>query len=102
MSFIPRPGATEEDDGVLISTVMGVPEGRSYLLVLDGKTLTQIVPGMLIDMCAGIVAWSGKQRHRASIDIGARHVYTRVYRHADTDMHGCTLQRTRPLSADPF
>merc|ERR1712224_870201 len=42
VSFIPRPGATEEDDGVLISTVMGVPEGRSYLLVLDGKTLAQI------------------------------------------------------------
>ena len=43
MSFIPRPGAEEEDDGVLISTVMGVPEGRSYLLVLDGKTLEKIV-----------------------------------------------------------
>jgi carotenoid cleavage dioxygenase-like enzyme len=42
VSFIPRPGATEEDDGVLISTVLGVPQGRSYLLILDGKTLEQI------------------------------------------------------------
>jgi len=42
VSFIPRPGAFAEDDGVLISTVMGVPEQRSYLLVLDARTLKQI------------------------------------------------------------
>jgi len=42
VSFLPRPGATEEDDGVLISTVLGAPLGRSYLLVLNATDLTQI------------------------------------------------------------
>jgi len=51
VSFIPRPGAVDEDDGVLISTVLGVPQGHSYLLVLNATDLTQIAtaaaPGML-------------------------------------------------------
>ena len=42
VSFFPRPGATDEDDGVLVSTVLGAPLGRSYLLILDAKTLTEI------------------------------------------------------------
>ena len=41
-NFLPRPGATEEDDGVLISTVLGGDLGHSYLLVLDAKTMTEI------------------------------------------------------------
>lgn len=38
-NFIPRPGATDEDDGVLVSTVLGGDLGHSYLLVLDAKTM---------------------------------------------------------------
>ena len=44
VSFIPRPGATEEDDGVVVSVVMGNDgeTGTSYLLVLDAKDMTEI------------------------------------------------------------
>jgi len=42
VSFIPRPDAVDEDDGVLISTVLGVQEGRSYLLVLDARDLSLV------------------------------------------------------------
>lgn len=44
ISFLPRPGATEEDDGVLITVVLGndADVKTSYLLVLDAKDLTEI------------------------------------------------------------
>merc|ERR1711871_48511 len=42
VSFLPRPGATAEDDGVLISTVLGAHLGKSYLLVLNATDLSQI------------------------------------------------------------
>ena len=49
--FIPSPGATEEDDGIILSVVVGVLEKPSFLLFLDGKTFTEIaravVPGRL-------------------------------------------------------
>ena len=38
-NFIARPGATEEDDGVLLSTVLGGDRNASYLLILDAKTM---------------------------------------------------------------
>eukprot|EP00798_Chlamydomonas_sp_ICE-L_P018170 gene18170-24602_t len=37
--FLANPGATEEDDGVLLSTHMN-SDGRSCLLVLDAKSMT--------------------------------------------------------------
>ncbi|KAJ3174616.1 hypothetical protein HK101_010874 [Irineochytrium annulatum] len=44
--FVPRPGGTEEDDGVLVSVVLrGQTEGReaeSYLLFLDPRTMTEV------------------------------------------------------------
>lgn len=40
--FIPRPGATAEDDGVLLSTVLGGDRGKSYLLVLNASTMEPI------------------------------------------------------------
>ena len=36
--FAPRPGATEEDDGVVLSTVYDSHIDKSYLIILDGKT----------------------------------------------------------------
>jgi len=42
LNFIPRPGATSEDDGVILTTVLGGDYGVSYLLVLDAKDLTPI------------------------------------------------------------
>ncbi|XP_033125964.1 beta,beta-carotene 15,15'-dioxygenase-like [Anneissia japonica] len=41
--FVPKPGANDEDDGVVLSTVLDVREGKlPYLLILDGKTFKEI------------------------------------------------------------
>lgn len=40
--FVPRDGATEEDDGVLLSVVLDAAAGTSFLLVLDAHTFTEI------------------------------------------------------------
>jgi beta,beta-carotene 9',10'-dioxygenase len=37
--FVARPGATEEDDGVLLATATHVRDARSSLLVLDARSL---------------------------------------------------------------
>ena len=39
--FVGRPGATDEDDGVLLSVVLDTNEAASYLLVLDARTLEE-------------------------------------------------------------
>ncbi|KAK1779537.1 carotenoid oxygenase [Copromyces sp. CBS 386.78] len=39
--FVPRPGGEEEDDGVLLSVVLDGEKGKSYLLCLDAKTMTE-------------------------------------------------------------
>jgi len=39
--FAPRPGATAEDDGVVLSTVYNSISDTSYLLVLDGQTFEE-------------------------------------------------------------
>ncbi|MFF7475332.1 carotenoid oxygenase family protein [Streptomyces sp. NPDC008092] len=40
--FVPRPGATREDDGVVLSGVLDARSGRSFLLVLDGPTFEEL------------------------------------------------------------
>jgi carotenoid cleavage dioxygenase-like enzyme len=40
--FIPRPGATAEDDGVIVDAVLDGNRRQTYLLVLDGKTFKEI------------------------------------------------------------
>jgi beta,beta-carotene 9',10'-dioxygenase len=40
--FVPRPGAEAEDDGVVLSVVLDVEAGRSFLLVLDAASFTEI------------------------------------------------------------
>ncbi|XP_046576703.1 beta,beta-carotene 15,15'-dioxygenase-like [Haliotis rubra] len=41
--FIERPGATEEDDGIILSPVLPTKPGRqAFLLVLDGKTFKEL------------------------------------------------------------
>ena len=41
-TFVPRPGATDEEDGVVLSVVLGSDKdeayGSSYLVGLDGRT----------------------------------------------------------------
>ncbi len=40
--FIERPGAKDEDDGVIVSGVVGTGGRRSFLLVLDAATFTEL------------------------------------------------------------
>jgi torulene dioxygenase len=40
--FVPRPGGTEEDAGVLLSVVLNGSTGTSYLLCLDARTMTEM------------------------------------------------------------
>jgi carotenoid cleavage dioxygenase-like enzyme len=39
--FVPRPGGTDEDDGVVLSVVLDARAGTSSLLVLDARTLAE-------------------------------------------------------------
>jgi carotenoid cleavage dioxygenase-like enzyme len=40
--FVPRPGADEEDDGVVLSVVLDADAGHSFLLVLDAHTFEEL------------------------------------------------------------
>jgi beta,beta-carotene 9',10'-dioxygenase len=40
--FVRRPGASDEDDGVVLSVVLDAVRGISYLLVLDARTFTEV------------------------------------------------------------
>jgi carotenoid cleavage dioxygenase-like enzyme len=40
--FVPRPGATAEDDGVVLSGVLDAKTNRSFLLVLDGQSFVEL------------------------------------------------------------
>lgn len=40
--FVPRPGAVEEDDGVLLGVVYDGVSQQSYMNVLDAKTMEQV------------------------------------------------------------
>ncbi|KAL1921154.1 uncharacterized protein VTP21DRAFT_10870 [Calcarisporiella thermophila] len=40
--FIPRPGATEEDDGAVVSVVNSATSEDCFLVVLDGKTFKEL------------------------------------------------------------
>ena len=40
--FVPRPGATEEDDGVVLSVMLDGALAKSYLLVLNATTMQTI------------------------------------------------------------
>lgn len=40
--FVPHPGSTEEDDGVVLSVVIDVCNQKTFLLVLDAKTFKEV------------------------------------------------------------
>ena len=40
--FVPRPGGTEEDDGVILSVVFDAGAGNSFLLVIDATSFTEV------------------------------------------------------------
>jgi len=45
--FVPRPGATEEDDGVVLDIVLDGEAGESYLLLLDAASWETIAEARL-------------------------------------------------------
>lgn len=40
--FVPRPGGTDEDDGVVLSVVLDGTTQKSYLLCLDARTMEEL------------------------------------------------------------
>lgn len=40
--FVPNPQGTEEDDGVLLTVVLDGMQGKSYLMCLDARDLTEL------------------------------------------------------------
>lgn len=40
--FVPRPGSQEEDDGALLSVVLDSQSERSFLLVLDARSMAEL------------------------------------------------------------
>ncbi len=40
--FVPRPGGKAEDDGAVLSVVLDGRTARSFLLVLDAKTFSEL------------------------------------------------------------
>jgi len=45
--FVPKPGAADEDDGVLLATVLDGQQKRGYLLVLDAATMSELATASL-------------------------------------------------------
>nr|NP_001071891.1 RPE65 homolog [Ciona intestinalis]BAE73258.1 RPE65 homolog [Ciona intestinalis] len=40
--FVPRPGSQDEDDGVVLSTVISPTDDKTFLLILDGQSFKEI------------------------------------------------------------
>jgi beta,beta-carotene 9',10'-dioxygenase len=40
--FVARPGGSPEDEGVLLSVVLDAGQARSFLLVLDAASLSEV------------------------------------------------------------
>jgi carotenoid cleavage dioxygenase-like enzyme len=40
--FVPNPQGREEDDGVVLSLVLDFAHSRSFLLILNAKTMTEL------------------------------------------------------------
>ncbi len=47
--FIEAPDAKEEDDGVVLSAVLGVSGAKSFLLFLDAANMTEIARAYVSD-----------------------------------------------------
>ena len=40
--FVPRPGGTAEDDGVVLTNVLDTVTNSTWLLLLDGRTMAPV------------------------------------------------------------
>ncbi|EJD55138.1 carotenoid oxygenase [Auricularia subglabra TFB-10046 SS5] len=45
--FVPRPGSTEEDDGVVLSVVLDVTNVRSMLVILDARDMSELARAVM-------------------------------------------------------
>lgn len=45
--FVPTPGGHEEDDGILMTPVLDGPNRKSYLAIIDAKTMTTVNSAIL-------------------------------------------------------
>ena len=56
-AFVPFPDAKREDEGVIMTAVLGLYEKKSFLLFLDGETMKELarsyVPSKLIPLFHG-------------------------------------------------
>jgi len=46
-AFVPRPGASDEDDGVVMSIITEAGDGTAALLILDGKSHKEVARARL-------------------------------------------------------
>jgi carotenoid cleavage dioxygenase-like enzyme len=46
--FVARPGGSSEDDGVLLANVLDLEKGKSFLLILDAKNMTELARAELM------------------------------------------------------
>ena len=66
--FVAAPGAETEDDGVIISSVVGVRGKRSFLLILDGSTFKEIARATVL--CPMAHSLHGMFRPRSPASLG--------------------------------
>jgi torulene dioxygenase len=70
--FVADPSSTEEDGGALLSVVLDGPNGKSYLLVLDAKTMKEIgrahVDGVVGFGFHGVLVTEGSVSGHNSLD----------------------------------
>ncbi|EJD46942.1 hypothetical protein AURDEDRAFT_144567 [Auricularia subglabra TFB-10046 SS5] len=45
--FVPRPGSTDEDDGVVLSVVLDIANTRSMLIILDARDMTEVARAVM-------------------------------------------------------
>ena len=67
--FVPALGGSEEDDGVILSAVVGTRGKKSFLLILDAKTFDEVTRAV-ID-CQVTHSLHGMFHHKSPITPGS-------------------------------
>ena len=65
--FVPDPESNEEDGGVLLTVVLDGIEGKSYLLVLDAKDLTEVAKAHVDGGCGVLHFMASSQGKKAEV-----------------------------------
>lgn len=66
-TFVPKPGGTQEDDGVIMSVVLNAVTKKSFLLILDAHTMKEIARVLLPVHVPFITHGTWMPRHRRSL-----------------------------------